>query len=245
VQQFTDQLTRSLEVWKLEEYRGVWLRLPSTNSHLIPTAINSGFWFHHCGPEYLLLCAWLQGGREKSRLPSPPSHYVGVGGFVLNSRNELLVVQEKFGPAAGKGLWKMPGGLCDHGEDICKAVVREVKEETGIDCSFVSLSCMVQGHRGSGVLRERASDLYCVSVLSCVDETQEIKAQFDEIALCKWIPVSDVLNQALFKPDTAFGVAMRSTLALTTKSTSSPTQGLLSNQYPVGFGRGNATVLHT
>lgn len=37
---------------------------------------------------------------------------VGVGAFVLNERQEVLVVQEKLGPLRGKAVWKMPTGQC-------------------------------------------------------------------------------------------------------------------------------------
>ncbi len=107
-----------METWREEQRQGIWLRIPITQSHFIPIAVSKGFWFHHCGPEYLLMCHWLPGGRESSRLPAAASHYIGVAGFVINSKNEMLMVQEKTGPAAGIGLWKLPGGLCDVGEDI-------------------------------------------------------------------------------------------------------------------------------
>jgi hypothetical protein len=111
--------------------KGVWLRVPISASKLIPIAVEQEFWYHHAGPDYLLLCNWLQGGQNKSKLPPRASHYLGVSGFVLNSRRELLVVQEEHGPAASSGLWKLPGGLCDHGENLSSGSIREVKEETG------------------------------------------------------------------------------------------------------------------
>jgi ADP-ribose pyrophosphatase YjhB (NUDIX family) len=55
---------------------------------------------------------------------------VGVGGFVLNEKREVLVVQEMNGPLRGQGVWKMPTGLVSVGEDLHLAAVREVKEET-------------------------------------------------------------------------------------------------------------------
>ena len=55
---------------------------------------------------------------------------VGVGGFVLNDKGEVLVVQERHGPLRGSGVWKMPTGLANHGEDLHIAAPREVLEET-------------------------------------------------------------------------------------------------------------------
>lgn len=128
---FEDRLAFSMKSWKADSRKGVWLRLPITHSQLIPVAVEQDFWFHHAGEDYLLLCNWLQGGRSQSKLPPRASHYVGVSGFVLNSREEVLVIQEESGPASEMGLWKLPGGLVDSGESLEGGSVREVKEETG------------------------------------------------------------------------------------------------------------------
>lgn len=40
---------------------------------------------------------------------------VGVGAFVVNEHQEMLVVQEKNGPLKGQAVWKMPTGLVQQG----------------------------------------------------------------------------------------------------------------------------------
>lgn len=54
----------------------------------------------------------------------------GVGGLVVRE-NELLVVRMTYGPSQGR--YMLPGGLLDPGETLDDAVVREVREETGIE----------------------------------------------------------------------------------------------------------------
>lgn len=92
-------------------------------------------------------------------------------------------------------------GLVDKGENICESVVREVKEETGVDAKVVSHLLM----------RERtdalfgASDLYFVYVLEAVDE--EICKDPKEIADCQWKSLEFLretkdcypMNKALFE----------------------------------------------
>lgn len=46
------------------------------------------------------------------------------------------MVQETSGRFGGTGVWKMPTGAVNQGEDICDAVIREVKEETGSQCHY-------------------------------------------------------------------------------------------------------------
>ena len=35
---------------------------------------------------------------------------LGVSGFVVNDKNQLLVIQEKYHPGSAKPRWKLPGG---------------------------------------------------------------------------------------------------------------------------------------
>jgi 8-oxo-dGTP diphosphatase len=54
-----------------------------------------------------------------------------VGALVYDEQHRLLVVQRANEP--GRGLWSLPGGRVEPGEDDPAAVVREVAEETGCD----------------------------------------------------------------------------------------------------------------
>ena len=79
-----------------------------------------------------MMTLWLPEA-EENKLPPGASHQVGVGAFVLDrATRRLLVVQEKSGPLRKTGVFKMPTGLVNAGEDITEAAVREVAEETGV-----------------------------------------------------------------------------------------------------------------
>lgn len=83
--------------------------------------------------DYVMMVRWLP--ETESTIPPNASTYVGIGAFVVNDQNEVLVVQERTGPAKGRG-WKLPTGLIEQGEEIWLGAEREVLEETGVKARF-------------------------------------------------------------------------------------------------------------
>ena len=60
----------------------------------------------------------------------PKKPIVGVGAILIEG-DRILLEKRKNSPSKGK--WSVPGGLVDLGETVEEAVIREVKEETGLD----------------------------------------------------------------------------------------------------------------
>jgi ADP-ribose pyrophosphatase YjhB (NUDIX family) len=56
-----------------------------------------------------------------------------VGAVIRDDAGRLLMILRGHDP--GRGLWSIPGGRIEPGETPEQAVVREVKEETGLDVS--------------------------------------------------------------------------------------------------------------
>ena len=60
----------------------------------------------------------------------PKQPIVGVGAVIICD-GKILLEKRKYDP--GKGMWSIPGGLVELGEGAEQTVVREVKEETGLE----------------------------------------------------------------------------------------------------------------
>lgn len=60
----------------------------------------------------------------------PDQPIVGVGAIII-CNGQILLEKRKNEP--GKGKWSIPGGLVDLGETARQTVIREVKEETGLE----------------------------------------------------------------------------------------------------------------
>jgi ADP-ribose pyrophosphatase YjhB (NUDIX family) len=67
---------------------------------------------------------------------------VAVGAIVGNDAGEILLVQRK-----DSGIWLYPTGWADVGYSPAEVAVKEVSEETGIDCEPMRLLGVVDGQR--------------------------------------------------------------------------------------------------
>ncbi|XP_019188913.1 PREDICTED: nudix hydrolase 2-like isoform X2 [Ipomoea nil] len=184
---FVTLLRASISQWRQQGKRGVWIKLPIELANLVEPAVKEGFYYHHAEPNYLMLVHWLP--TTASTIPANATHRVGIGAFVMNEKNEILVVKEKSGKFRGTGLWKFPTGVVDEGEDICNAAVREVKEETGIDAKFVEILAFRQSHKSFF----EKSDLFFVCMLQPL--SFNIRIQEQEIEAAQWIPYEEYASQ--------------------------------------------------
>jgi 8-oxo-dGTP pyrophosphatase MutT (NUDIX family) len=196
---FASVLASSVEAWGRQGKKGIWIHVPAQHADKVQAAVAQGFEFHMVVSKTLVLTKWLDAATP-SRLPPGPTHQVGVGCLVLHPDDPglMLVVQEKSGPAAAFGLWKMPTGLADAGEDIHDAAVRELQEETGLKSSFVGVLTFRQAHpTGKGAVSRANSDLFfvCRLQLTDYDEKAPFEACPTEIAAIRWMPVKDYCAQ--------------------------------------------------
>ncbi|MEZ4638620.1 MAG: NUDIX domain-containing protein [Caldilineaceae bacterium] len=187
---FAALLSSSVAYWRDEGRFLIWLEIPIAQAVFIPAAAAAGFTFHHSQPHYTMMVNQLQ---PNALVPGYATHYIGVGGVVLNANKELLVVSEVH-RSSPRPYYKLPGGALHAGEHLAEAAIREVLEETGVQTRFGALVCFRHWHG----YRYGKSDIYFVARLSPLSSA--ITKQDDEIDDCLWMPVDEYLNHDLVSP---------------------------------------------
>ena len=112
--------------------------------------------------------------------------------FIINDRDELLVVRRAKEPA--KGTLDLPGGFVDMNETIEEGMRREIKEETGLDIGdieYLYSSPNIYMYSGLGVHTIDMDFLVRVH-----GDHLTVNAD-DDAAEALWIPINKV-NPALF-----------------------------------------------
>eukprot|EP00924_Labyrinthula_sp_SR-Ha-C_P001546 augustus_masked-scaffold_18-processed-gene-1.59-mRNA-1 protein AED:0.08 eAED:0.08 QI:0/-1/0/1/-1/1/1/0/303 len=220
--EFSQRMLLSLNQWSDQGANSCVLNIHKKQAHLIPTAVKLGFDFHHVKDEELYLSCLLN---AKDPLPIGPRHFIGVAGMALRKKNkgkkkyfvlsdfEVLVIREKSGPSANfSNFFKLPGGLVDPHENLSEAVVREVREETGLETIFLSIANIQELHhfsKNSNYIRSGCTDLYTICLVEPLNPEQQLTPQEKEIAECKWMNLEQYLNSTIYKePGTSFHIAM-------------------------------------
>lgn len=178
-------LQTSLQTWREEGGKLVWMEISAEKAQLIPVALQAGFQFHHTEGNNLIVTYSLA---PDAFIPVYATHYIGAGGVVVNDAHELLVICEKAHRMHRPHYYKLPGGALLPGEHLVDGVIREVFEETGIRTRFVSLMCFRHWHG----YRYGKSDIYFICRLDPL--SIEILLDETEIEECMWMPVDTYLN---------------------------------------------------
>lgn len=77
---------------------------------------------------------------KQKRYPRQKYPFTTVGLFILNKKNQLLLIRSY----KWRDYYSIPGGKINLGERIEEAVVREGKEEIGLDLEIIKFLCPVE-----------------------------------------------------------------------------------------------------
>jgi len=114
----------------------------------------------------------------------PQAPLVGVGAIIVHDARVLLV---RRGTEPLKGHWTLPGGMLEVGEALTSGVVREVREETGLDVEPIELIELLDRiHREAGRVRYH----YVIADYLCRVTGGELCAASDADAV-RWVERSE------------------------------------------------------
>ena len=109
------------------------------------------------------------------------THFVSVAGLVTNDKGNILLIKS---PRRG---WEYPGGMVEPGETFQDALLREIKEEAGIDVEitgFIGLCKNVE----INVVNIDFACKYIGGKLTTSDESTEVM----------WVSREDALSMVTF-----------------------------------------------
>ena len=180
---FKQKLADSLTQWKQEKKRGIWLHIPTEHAKYISAAVKQGFEPHYAvEKKKFVLTKWLP-ENEPNPLPSYATRTAGISAIVIDDKNRILLVKEKYHPEWG---YKMPSAAIPMGENIGQTAIRKTKEETGIDTEFVGIISFCESHNTS---MDGASNHF----FACLMRPKNVDArpQESEVSEVVWMPLEE------------------------------------------------------
>lgn len=110
--------------------------------------------------------------------------------FILNEKNELLVCKRAKEP--GKGTLDLTGGFVDMNESAEEGVIREVREETGLEVISTQYLFSIPNTYPFSGMNIHSTDLF----FRCeVKSTEGIQAM-DDVADTFWVPLNEINPEA-------------------------------------------------
>lgn len=116
---------------------------------------------------------------------------VRVGGVYVNAKNEILLVRHE---KAGRAYWLLPGGGCEFGETMERALERELREEARLETRtsrllFINESLPPDAHR------HVLNVTFLGEVLAGEAVLNEVSERLKAVA---WVPKSEMNTLSFF-----------------------------------------------
>jgi 8-oxo-dGTP diphosphatase len=119
-----------------------------------------------------------------------------VGVYALIRRDDTVLLTRISDRGFHSGSWTLPGGGLDHGESPREGLVREVREECGIDCEVDDLLDVHDLHFGGLAPSGRFEDFHGVHLLfraTVAPDAQPRVAEVDGTTdAVEWVAVADI-----------------------------------------------------
>jgi len=119
--------------------------------------------------------------------PKPNSMVPSVNVVVTNARGEVLLIRR-----SDNDNWALPGGAIDLGESLAQAAVREVREESGIDCEIIGLVGIYTDPKHVILYTSNGEARQEFSIVLTATATRGEPTPSSESSDVRWTPVADL-----------------------------------------------------
>lgn len=106
-----------------------------------------------------------------------------VRGIIRNSYGEILILKRHPKSNYGSDMWELPGGKVEKGEFFDEALIREIKEETNLDCRLGDLCTAIP---------EDYPHKRTVQIIMYLEDVSGDVAISDEHTDYKWAKISEI-----------------------------------------------------
>ena len=107
----------------------------------------------------------------------------------IGSRVEALLIRRGGEPEIWLGKWAFPGGFVEYGEDPERAVLRELKEETGVIGSN-PVALTIQGEPDRDPRKHIIALFYLVDV-----DAESVPLGGDDAMDAAWVDIADITQE--------------------------------------------------
>lgn len=132
--------------------------------------------------------------RIAGEIVNKPTFNVGLKAVVLNSKNEMLLIQRSAGNTVA-GKWDIPGGRMSFGESLNEALAREVREESGLEVEAIGTVLSV-----CTFMRDVSASNQIVRITFAVRAMEGEIMLSDEHQAYEWVPLDRAGEYDLFSP---------------------------------------------
>lgn len=130
-----------------------------------------------------------------------------AGGVVLNAKGEMILVLQQ------NGVWSLPKGKIEEGEDRTDAARREITEETGVrDLTHAGILGSYTRYSIDAQGREDKKSLKRITVLLFTTTETDLHPADPRIREARWVKPADAVNLLVAPKDQEFLASVLSKL---------------------------------
>ena len=125
----------------------------------------------------------------------PDEYHLTVLGVLKRPDGRYLITQRKLDKEWGAGWWEVPGGGVNVGEDSRDAVIREIREETGLTVTLDT------GFRAVVTYSPKPDVMKDVIYFAAEYIGGDARRQVEEVTELCWVPAEEAAAHITFEND--------------------------------------------